>query len=526
MKWYLKGLKQYADFSGRAHRKEYWMFVLFYLIFAICAIVLDSIIGLALSRAGYGILYKGYVGVMALPFLSLTVRRLHDTGKSGWWVLTGLIPFWLFVLMLFDSSEGANRYGANPKTAPHLRSAKSWLQSAAITFITLAVLLIIEQTVNIISLNIMFAYMAYVPPIVLYLLLLVTGFMLLLPKSEALMSNARRRVSIILIVYAAVLALMAVSGIFNGVHMVYNATSMLFAIAIMFFAITLRQPDKELRTTASVILMIMSGLIIVFKILIFYLNEYAVYAFAEDTAVYFMANMTRFILPVAFMVLAYTFVPRARGQEAEASVPEEDAEPVAEPQTLVSDSSLTALNKPAVIAIIREKRLTGSRGNVTVKLNGTTVGTMSNKSFLLCKTTEANNTITLTELRKEIAVTAQDGDKIQVCYWYSGLASAEVKVESNLKYETLLDSVSKVSKGYGTGSLLWSLLIAAFFIWGGISRNLVLRFTQSSEMIVVVGVVIAIISIAAFIYNLTKEKAVDTLNRFLTDAGHSVVNSE
>lgn len=121
MNWYLKVLKQYADFSGRARRKEYWMFVLFNMIFAIVAMILDNVLGIAMEGIGYGPLYGLYVLAMLIPGLSVAVRRLHDVGKSGWMILIALIPLigaiWLLVLMVTDSNPGENQYGQNPKEA-------------------------------------------------------------------------------------------------------------------------------------------------------------------------------------------------------------------------------------------------------------------------------------------------------------------------------------------------------------------------------------------------------------------------
>lgn len=119
MNWYLKVLKQYADFSGRARRKEYWMFALFNFIFAIIAFLLDNILGLTASPMGYGPFYGLYLIALIIPGLAVGVRRLHDIGKSGWMMLILFIPIigviWLLVLMLMDSVHGDNQYGANPK---------------------------------------------------------------------------------------------------------------------------------------------------------------------------------------------------------------------------------------------------------------------------------------------------------------------------------------------------------------------------------------------------------------------------
>jgi uncharacterized membrane protein YhaH (DUF805 family) len=119
MNWYLKVLKQYADFNGRARRKEYWMFVLFNMIFAIVAMILDNVLGIAMEGIGYGPLYGLYVLAIIIPSIAVGVRRLHDIGKSGWMYLITFIPligpFWLLLLMTTDSNPGENQYGENPK---------------------------------------------------------------------------------------------------------------------------------------------------------------------------------------------------------------------------------------------------------------------------------------------------------------------------------------------------------------------------------------------------------------------------
>ncbi|MBC7195893.1 MAG: DUF805 domain-containing protein [Deferribacterales bacterium] len=119
MNWYLKCLKQYAVFSGRARRKEYWMFTLFNIIFAIVAMIIDNVVGTASPELGYGVFYSLYGLATFIPGLAVSVRRLHDVGKSGWMILIALIPLigaiWLLVLMVTDSNPGENKYGQNPK---------------------------------------------------------------------------------------------------------------------------------------------------------------------------------------------------------------------------------------------------------------------------------------------------------------------------------------------------------------------------------------------------------------------------
>ena len=119
MNWYLKALSQYADFSGRARRKEYWMFVLFNMIFALLAMTLDNLLGIAMKEIGYGPLYGLYAIAMIIPGFAVGIRRLHDVGKSGWMLFILFIPLvgviWLLILLCSDSQTEENKWGQNPK---------------------------------------------------------------------------------------------------------------------------------------------------------------------------------------------------------------------------------------------------------------------------------------------------------------------------------------------------------------------------------------------------------------------------
>lgn len=119
MEWYLKVLKQYGDFKGRARRKEYWMFFLYNMLFSMAALMLDNAFGLNYEGVEYGPIYIGYGFGMIIPQIAVGVRRLHDLGKSGWWFLIILIPFiggiWLLILLATKGQTGENQYGLNPK---------------------------------------------------------------------------------------------------------------------------------------------------------------------------------------------------------------------------------------------------------------------------------------------------------------------------------------------------------------------------------------------------------------------------
>ena len=124
MKWYLKALKNYTTFSGRARRSEFWFFALFNSIFAIVAMGIDNVLGTTLNMGygvslPYGYIYLLYVLATFIPGLAVAARRLHDVGKSGWMYFIVLIPIigaiWLLVLFFTDSQVGSNKWGENPK---------------------------------------------------------------------------------------------------------------------------------------------------------------------------------------------------------------------------------------------------------------------------------------------------------------------------------------------------------------------------------------------------------------------------
>lgn len=119
MNWYLEALKKYAVFSGRARRKEYWYFFLFNLIVSILFVVIDFAIGTINTETGIGLLSGIYTLAVLIPGISVTVRRLHDTDRSGWWFFIALIPvigsIVLLIFMVLDSTSGDNEYGPNPK---------------------------------------------------------------------------------------------------------------------------------------------------------------------------------------------------------------------------------------------------------------------------------------------------------------------------------------------------------------------------------------------------------------------------
>lgn len=119
MNWYIEAFKKYAVFSGRSRRKEYWFFVLFNIIVALILGFIDGLAGTFSPESGVGVLGGLYTLVALVPGIAVSVRRLHDTNRSGWWMLIGLIPIVgaivLFVFFVQEGDAGHNQYGPNPK---------------------------------------------------------------------------------------------------------------------------------------------------------------------------------------------------------------------------------------------------------------------------------------------------------------------------------------------------------------------------------------------------------------------------
>jgi len=120
MDWMLMPLRRYAQFSGRSQRKEYWMFVLGYVIVAVVLNIIEGILGLSGTVGGSNGPLTALFGLAILiPSIAVGIRRLHDTDRSGWWLLIALVPIIgaivLLVFFVSDGTRGPNRFGPDPK---------------------------------------------------------------------------------------------------------------------------------------------------------------------------------------------------------------------------------------------------------------------------------------------------------------------------------------------------------------------------------------------------------------------------
>ncbi|MDG2088211.1 MAG: DUF805 domain-containing protein [Arenicellaceae bacterium] len=122
MNWYIAAVKKYTVFVGRANRAEYWYFSLVHTLVSILLSVLDFSLGYAHLLIGVGLLNGVYTLAVMLPVAGVTIRRLHDTNRSGWWLLIAFIPLLgliaLLVMLTLKGTDGENPYGADAALEP------------------------------------------------------------------------------------------------------------------------------------------------------------------------------------------------------------------------------------------------------------------------------------------------------------------------------------------------------------------------------------------------------------------------
>jgi uncharacterized membrane protein YhaH (DUF805 family) len=114
-------MSKYAVFGGRSRRKEYWFFLLFSMIISATLTIIDIVVGTFSSSLGIGLLSGIYSLAVLIPSIAVSVRRLHDIDRTGWWILISLVPIiGTIVLVVFavqDGTPGSNQHGSNPKAA-------------------------------------------------------------------------------------------------------------------------------------------------------------------------------------------------------------------------------------------------------------------------------------------------------------------------------------------------------------------------------------------------------------------------
>jgi hypothetical protein len=121
MQWLKEVTAKYATFRGRARRREYWRFILYYLLAYVLLLGIDAVTGTFDMETQLGLLSGLFLLFMVIPSIAVAARRLHDTERSGWWLLLALLPLIGQLVLLFffiqEGDEGSNDYGPDPKSA-------------------------------------------------------------------------------------------------------------------------------------------------------------------------------------------------------------------------------------------------------------------------------------------------------------------------------------------------------------------------------------------------------------------------
>jgi len=319
MKQYLKALRQYADFKGRASRDEFWMFTLYHILITVMFAVICVGISALTENAGAVYLLYLYVYAVLIPNLAVMVRRLHDTERSAWFLLVSLIPLivfiWLLVVLIKSSDLEDNRYGKNPLTTLNTRYPR--IRSAAVALMISAVFwFLLTFSSLIIGL--------YDNGFRLVLLMLISAGLFL---TGAVLFSKRKLTMPFTTPVAFALLFVSVVWLIQEVYRILNIFDYLLASFDLQFAIglftvfipvallltgvfiLLKQND---RTVPACLLFVGSGIWILSMI-------FTLFSISIASSVQFILNNTLTIaVPVSLMVFARTLLSKSKsGQEYE-----------------------------------------------------------------------------------------------------------------------------------------------------------------------------------------------------------------
>ena len=339
IQWYLKVLRQYADFGGRARREEYWMFVLFNMIFAFAwGFVMAFIFALInhgnISEQASYVVGLSYGVLMMLPSMAVAVRRLHDVGKSGWMMLISLIPIvgaiWLFVLMVTEGQQGKNEYGTDPKTSPETFDEPTRLKSAGVTMIVVASVTVALSIFAHIARSIEYNYSVsyhfsyYYLEYIYYILLLITGTILMNEKEIYGKQQQGKGAIMLLLIAVSIFFLLNLQGLVNIIrpradfnfgkeYVISVLINLISKLTIIFFAVTILflSQNKDLVRKSAVTVIVFSGLVILRSV---YnrmgLNMINNHGFEWIQTTRNLQNTFYVLTPVAYIVLAGTFLSK------------------------------------------------------------------------------------------------------------------------------------------------------------------------------------------------------------------------
>ena len=316
IQWFVKVLRHYADFSGRARRKEYWMFTLFNVIFYFAWSILTGIIFALFSNGNSDSLTAavyGYSLMMMLPGLAVSVRRLHDLGKSGWMMLVGFIPvvggIWLLVLMLTEGEPGENKYGPNPKTAHEPISEKTKLKSVAVTLIVAASLALFAHVFQTLTTSEAHSIPIFtiLLSIITYTMFLVAGIFLLSGHAMYDLREKGKQAFLLILITVAILFLahcyflIGAPAYFRWITFARSITGILLYLSLGLFIASFLyfRQNRQLARSAAICVIVLAGLQIIWFVV-------TLASMGGGGSVSNFFNVFYLLLPVAYIILTAT----------------------------------------------------------------------------------------------------------------------------------------------------------------------------------------------------------------------------
>jgi len=344
MKWFLKSLKQYADFNGRASRTEFWVFMLFNILFALVWSFMLALAFLFLSehsnhsipRIIY-IVSPSYFILLMLPTLAVAVRRLHDIGKSGWILLVGLIPvigeIWLLALMLTKGQNKTNKYGLNPTTSEDTFDIYKKRKSAGVALMATASVVLFFSIVFEWLVPVLSGHTSSFTPTLFLLLnilsfasiiiLLITGFIIW--KGDAISNIREKRKQVMILLFSAIFISLMLSIFYSMDNFTVNSVfHILFYLSIALFALSFlfsSQDRQYIRYTAMPVIFF-SSVCLLSKIYIS-LKMNNQFENGLITQLQYLCETFYILMPIAFIIFVDAFV-----QEEENFIPMPTALPI------------------------------------------------------------------------------------------------------------------------------------------------------------------------------------------------------
>ena len=308
MKWFFKVLRQYADFKGRASREEFWMFALFYLIVAF-VITLFSLGLMQLSgKTGALLLPFLFIFALSIPSWAVVIRRLHDIGKSAWYLLINLIPIVGGILLLLKliakGNSDTNQYGKTPETI--LTKGYNRLRSASVALIIASVCWLLSRAIFILFVGVAVnSYMLL--SLLLPICLIITGSILFSQRAFSMeMACSLVVLSLIWLIIDIFVIRDSISDLLISLNipLAINLFTVLIPIALLLSGIYIfiKKSDR----TVPACLLFVGACIWILSIVLKIINipDMQRYMFI------YISTMIEIVVPLSLMVLARTMLSK------------------------------------------------------------------------------------------------------------------------------------------------------------------------------------------------------------------------